>query len=143
VNGYAASAALRKVRRVVEELALLPRKLAARAAPKLTVELQSQYARGVDPYGRPWAALSARTLRKHGPPPLTDTGRMRDGTRATAGRSGIVLNVPRPGAFHQVGFHVHGKRVPARRILPYQGMPAKWRAILTQCAREIALEATK
>jgi hypothetical protein len=143
-NASACSVALRKCRKTIEELGVLPRKLAVAAAPLLNNELQKQFASGVDPYGQAWARIAASTLRKHGPPPLTDTRAMRDGTKVepmTGGRLGIRMTVPRPGAFHQVGFRVHGKRVPARRILPYRGMPAKWRQILNRTARELAIRA--
>jgi phage gpG-like protein len=142
MNASACIAALRSVRRAIEELAYLPRKLAVAAAPMISGELRNQFVRGVDAYGNPWAPLKPSTLRKHGPPPLTDTRRLRDGTRAyarTGGRAGIVVEIGAPyGAFHQLGFRVGRTKVPARRILPNRGLPAKWREILDRNARFIA-----
>lgn len=134
--------ALRSVRRTVEELGQLPRKLAAAAAPDITRELRNEFLNGCDPYGTPWAALKPSTLRKHGPPPLTDTTRARSGTKAepmTSGRIGLTLVAgARYLAFHQIGFRVHKTRVPARRVFPNRGLPAAWRAILLRRARELA-----
>jgi phage gpG-like protein len=130
---------------VVNELGTLPRKLSVQAAPLISAELRSQFVTGVDPYGSPWAPLKPSTLRKHGPPPLTDTRRLRDNTKATpmtGGRIGIIAIVgAKYGAFHQVGFRVGRARVPARRILPNRGMPAAWRRILDERARFIAARA--
>jgi phage gpG-like protein len=144
VNASACRAALRDVRKTIEELARLPHKLAVVASPDITRELQSQFTGGKDPYGRPWAPLKPSTLRKHGPPPLTDSGRLKSGTFARPGRGGILVEIGASyGAFHQLGFRVHGTKVPARKILPARGMPAAWRAILDRRAREIAREATR
>jgi hypothetical protein len=141
-NGSAMAAALRNVRRVVDELGRLPPKLAVAAAPEITRRLALQFAKGVDPYGRPWTPLRPATLRKHSPPPLTDTGALRDGTKAEpmgGNRIGLTIRVgARYGAFHQVGFRVGKTRVAPRRILPSQGMPAEWRDILRKLARELA-----
>lgn len=144
MNNSAFRAALRDIRKTIEELAYLPHKLAVVAAPDITRSLQLQFATGTDPYGRPWAPLKPSTLRKHGPPPLTDTGRLKSGTFARAGRGGILIEVGASyGAFHQVGFRRGKTRVPARKILPSRGMPAAWRTILDRRARELSLEATR
>ena len=132
-----AAAALAGLMRVVERLTYVPREVAKTAAPKLDDLLDEQYEAGVDPYGRPWRPLKSTTLAKgRRPPPLTDTRRLRDGTRAKPGRAGIRLTVaPRYGVFHQYGFRVGRARVAPRRILPTNGMPAAWRAVLKDAAR--------
>lgn len=142
MSARAFTEALRRVRRVVDEMGRLPGRLSQAAAPALTDELQRQFAEGRDPYGYPWAPLKPSTLRKHGPPPLTDTRRLRDGTKAVAMRAGIKLIAGAPyGAFHQLGFRVGRTRVPARRILPNLGMPRAWREILDRTAKRLAQEA--
>jgi hypothetical protein len=144
VNASACRAALRQVRRSLEELARLPHKLAVTAAPLISAELRDQFRAGVDPYGKPWAPLKPSTLRKHGPPPLTDTRALADGTKAYAGRGGILVVLGRSyGAFAQTGFRVKGTRVPPRRILPNRGLPAAWRAILDRTARALAEKAVR
>jgi len=148
VTGRQLVAQLGRLERVIEELAYAPRKVAVVAAPKLTRLLQQQFRRGEDPYGRPWAPLRPSTLaRGRRPPPLTDTRRLRDGTKATpypGGRAGIRLKVGRPyGYFHQVGFRVGRTRVPPRRILPQFGMPAAWREALAEAAREVGRQARR
>ena len=126
----------------LEELARVPRKTAVIAAPQIDREIRLQFSEGKDPYGRTWAKLRPATLAKHGPPPLTDTRALRSGTHAYAARSnyaGIRIRLGEPyGYFHQVGFRVGKTRVPARRVLPQFGMPAKWREILIASAKRAA-----
>ena len=120
----------------------MPKKLAVVAAPLISAELRDQFRAGVDPYGRAWAPLRPSTLRRHGPPPLTDTRKLADGTKAFPSRAGIAIVLGAPyGAFAQMGFRVKGTRVPPRRILPNRGMPAKWRAILDRTARALSAQA--
>lgn len=146
-NGSAFAKALRDVRRVVDELGQLPRRIAVAAAPDITRELARQFTTGTDPYGKPWAPLKPSTLRQHGPPPLTYKGKLSGGTAAhpmTGGRLGLTIRIgARYGAFHQIGFRVGRTRVPARKILPSRGMPAAWRAILNRHARELAARAVR
>jgi hypothetical protein len=146
-NASAFAAALRDVRKTVEALGRLPHNLAVAVAPDITSLLRAQFRDGVDPYGRPWAPLKPATLRKHGPPPLTHHGELRDGTAAEpmAGvRIGLTLRVgARYGAFHQVGFRVGKTKVPPRRILPNRGIPAAWRTAIERRARELAARAVR
>ena len=144
-SASAFAAALRNVRRAVDELGTLPRKLAVQAAPLISAEIRQQFVAGKDPYGVPWAPLKPSTLKQHGPPPLTRTRKLRDGTKAEpmhAGRIGIKITIgARYGAFHQIGFRVGRTKVPARRILPNRGLPAAWRKLLSERARFIAARA--
>ncbi len=136
-----------KLMSVLERMAYVPRRVAVIAAPRIARELQVQFRQGRDPYGIPWAPLRPATLRKHGPPPLTDSGAGRDGTVAVASpgsRAGIRLKL---GAsylyFAQVGFRVGRTKVKPRRIFPERGMPAAWREILKASARQAMREAVR
>lgn len=140
-----APSAMGKLVAVLEGLARVPRRVAVIAAPQITRELRMQYRKGLDPYGQPWAKLRPATLKKHGPPPLTDSGVARDGTVATVrdgNRAGIHIRL---GAqylyFAQVGFRVGKTKVKPRRILPQHGMPARWREILKASARQALQDA--
>lgn len=141
-NGIAFVRAMADVRRALEELARMPRKLAMTATPMLSGLLRNQFFAGVDPYGTKWAPLKPSTLRQHSPPPLTATGALKSGTKVepmSGGRAGIKITVGAPyGAFHQLGFRVGRTKVPARRILPNRGLPAAWREILNRQAKFIA-----
>jgi hypothetical protein len=112
------------------------------ANPRITRALQSQFRQGVDPYGSPWAPLSPNT-RGRKPPPLTDTGKLKQGTKArpgVGGRAGLHLVLGAEyGIFHQTGT----RNMPARRILPTRGMPAEWRGILESRARMLARRAER
>lgn len=127
-----------RLKETLYRLSEAPRRVAFIAAPLLDVLLKRQFLDGVDPYGRPWAPLKPATLRKHGPPPLTDTGVLRDGTLAKPkAQKGIQVEVGASyGQFHQTGFVIGRTRVPPRRILPQFGMPKAWSDILKQAARE-------
>lgn len=142
-----APSAFGRLEKLLEQLARVPRKTAAIAAPLITRELKAQFAKGVDPYGRPWAPLRPSTLERHGPPPLTDSGVLRDGTKAMVrdgNRAGIhIVLGARYGYFAQSGFRAGKIRVKPRRILPQQGMPAAWAAILKRAARQAVREAAR
>ena len=143
-----AIASLGRLIQTIETLARAPRRVAILAAPELTKLLRIQYLTGTDPYGRPWRALKPSTLAKgRHPPPLTDTKRLRDGTRAMVapgGRAGIRLKLGAPyGFFHQVGFRVGKTKVAPRRILPQFGIPATWRKVLDDASRRALQEARR
>jgi hypothetical protein len=135
-----AAAALRGLARTVERLAYVPNDVAKLAAPRLTMLLRKQFASGVDPYNKPWKPLRPATLAKgRTPPPLTETGSLRDHTGAARARAGIRLFVNRPyGLPHQTGFRNArtGRRVVARPILPSRGLPAAWTQVLQRAAKE-------
>ncbi len=143
-----ATAGIGKLQRTLENLIELPRKLAAEAKPAFDALFRLQFTSGVDPYGRKWAPLTEATKRTgRRNPPLTDTGALRDGTRVVLGRGNsaglrIVLGAPY-GYFHQVGYRNArtGRKVPARRILPTQGMPVSWKRVLDLAAARIARRA--
>jgi phage gpG-like protein len=139
-------AALAKLQRTVDELARMPRKLAVAVAPDVTAMLQSQFDVGVDPYGGRWRPLRPATLAKgRRNPPLTETRKLKGGTKARTldgNRAGLWLVVGAAyGAFHQVGFRVGRTRVGPRAILPPHGIPAAWRELFRQRARELAQKA--
>lgn len=147
-NATAAAAAFEQLRGTLDKLADLPRKLAAASAEPITKLLQAQYRAGTDPYGRAWRKLRPSTLaRGRHPPPLTDTGRMREGTRARVldgNRAGLHIVVGAPyGAFHQVGFRVGRTKVGPRKILPSRGIPSAWAGVFRQQAQRLAREASR
>lgn len=141
-----AIAELGRLQSMLADLAAVPRKVAEQAAPRIDRLLQAQFRTGRDPYGNAWAALKASTLKTgRRPPPLTGfTRQLRTGTKATAARSGIRIEVgARYGFFHQAGFRVGKTRVPPRRILPQYGMPREWSAVLTRSAKEACRAAVR
>lgn len=111
------------------ELAQVPSRAARDAADGINAALEEQFESGVDPYGEAWAPLAERTLLKHGEPPLTETGDMRDGTMAKPSRgAGIEITVPFPGGIHQTGAKRGAWVMPARKILPEGAeLPGPWK----------------
>lgn len=137
------SKALAGLMRNIERLAYVPRRVAIVAAPKLTLLLRRGFAKGQDPYGKPWKPLRPATLAKgRHPPPLTDKGPLAEGTEAKpnpGNRAGVRLLVRKPyGLPHQTGFrNAQTKRmVPARKILPDRGIPKAWSKVLREAASE-------
>lgn len=123
----------------IAKLAEIPRKIAEDVAPTINALIQKQFDEGKDPYGRAWAPLKPSTLRSgRNPPPLTDTKRMRDGTKVyvlRANYAGLRIVVGEPyGYFHQVGT----KDMVARRILPDAGIPAAWKQAFDASARRVS-----
>lgn len=125
--------------RAIDELALLPRKVALRAQPKLAAMVEQQFTSAVDPYGHKWQPITAQTKRRRlarpNAQPLTDTRTLRDGTTVSAqagNRKGLVLKLGADyGYFHQVGT----SRMPARRIWPQYGLPHAWRVVILEAVR--------
>ena len=149
-NAMAALSEIGRLERVLDRLMDLPRKVAAEAKPEIDRLLRQQFRQGVDPYGKPWARLRPATLAMgRRPPPLSDTKRLRDGTKVVLGggnRAGLRVQVGAPyGYFAQVGFRNArtGRMVPARRILPQFGMPRAWSAALHRAASRIARRAAQ
>jgi hypothetical protein len=120
------------------ELASVPSRASRGAADRITDLIQGQYATGEDPYGDAWADLSERTLERHGPPPLTDTGDMADGSIAKPAQgAGIEITIPFPGGIHQTGARRGTWRMPKRPILPDgDEMPPAWDDAIAASARE-------
>ncbi len=86
------------------DLASIPSRIARDVADDLNDLMEDGFAAGQDAYGRAWEPLAPRTLRRHGPPPLTHTGEMRSETvaRPTAG-AGVTLTAPFPAGIHMTG----------------------------------------
>lgn len=110
----------------IERLARVPAQAARLAAPAIKWELELEFSRGRDPYGRPWAPLRPTTLaRGRKPPPLTDTGKMRGGIEVKPMRGAgiaIAFDDEIPAIFHQRGT----RKMAMRPILPTNTFPAKW-----------------
>jgi hypothetical protein len=145
-DAMAGVAAMGQLKATLRRLAEVPRKVAAEAQPKLDALIQAQFRAGVDPYGNPWAPLRPATLaRGRHPPPLTDTTKLRDGTKvllAPGNAMGLRLVVGAAyGYFAQAGFRVGPTKVPPRRILPQFTFPKAWKAVLDEAARACARRA--
>lgn len=136
-------AAIGRLKETLRRLSELPQQVAREAKPAIDRQLREEFLNGTDPYGRPWAPLKPSTLatgRK--PPPLTDSGALKRGTRVELRRrNGLVLLTGPHGYFHQVGFRVGRTRVPPRRVLPQFGFPIGWKLILRDAARRCARRA--
>lgn len=139
-----ALAQMGKLLAIIERLSSIPARTAVLAAPGINRLIREQFRAGVDPYGRAWADLRPATIaRGRRPPPLTDTGKLRDGTRVRpfpGRRAGLQLVVGESyGRFHQTGT----SRMVARRILPQQGMPRAWRAVLLEASRRACQDVSR
>lgn len=103
----------------------------AEASTEIAETIKKEFRQGLGPYGYPWHALSRTTLKggRH-PPPLTDTGAMRDGVEVKPG-SGNTVTVDIPAdyaSYHQYGTkNADGSvRIPRRPMLPEAGNSESW-----------------
>jgi hypothetical protein len=122
----------------LNKLAEVPSQASKQVATELTQELQLQFADGKDPYGKLWAPLKPSTLKKgRHPPPLTDKGALKSGTRAIAMQGvGVQIELGEAyGFFHQKGTI----KMVARRILPAGGMPKTWSVIIKNATQAAIL----
>ncbi len=126
----------------LSDLASIPSRASRAIANRITGLLDQQFDDGVDPYGAPWQELAAATAERHGPPPLTETGEMREGTYAKPmPGSGIALyggsssrswnGTVAVAGIHQTGAHKEGWDMPARPILPQgRALPDEWKSAI-------------
>jgi hypothetical protein len=114
-------------RSICQNMPAIPSRVAKRVSADIALSIQDEFDAGTDPYGEDWAELRPSTLKKHGPPPLTDTTAMRGALSVRPARgAGIDISLPRPAGFHQKGTEA----MAARKILPTKGMPDNWEEII-------------
>lgn len=145
----------RKFSAAILELARIPSQVSAQAARDLSKEIQRNFDRGVDPFGKAWKPLAKSTIAKgRRAPPLTDTG---EGRRSVVVRpavgAGIQITVGLVRMlYHQFGgaSHLRGRggsykqrhtnkrfgtsadlssrrgNPPKRSFLPFDEMPERW-----------------
>ena len=116
---------------VIEEASVM-------AAETIEQLIQREFDAGRDPFGKPWAPLAKATLKRgRRPPPLTDTGAMRNSISVIA--RGGNLSVHSDSTiiqYHQDGTrNADGStRMPQRKIFPdlSDPMPARWENAIQQ-----------
>jgi hypothetical protein len=127
-----------RLEHTLARLDVLPRKVSEIAAPEITKALQREFAQGADPYGRKWRKLATGK-----PSHLTESGRLRRGTRAAplpGRRAGVrILLGAKYAVFHQTGT----AHMPARKILPERGMPASWNVAINRAMRKAFAEVVR
>ena len=119
------------LQKMIRSLASVPSQVARGASDGIAREIQAEFDAGCDPFGHPWAELKPATLDKgRFPPPLTDTGNMRDGvTVQPLPGAGIGVTIPDPGVHHQYGT----KYMAARPIFPDR-MPDTWQRAIADAS---------
>lgn len=110
------------------DLADIPSRASRSAAQRISDLIQEGFDQGTDPYGRPWKPLAPSTIARRpwrGPPPLTDTGKMRDAV-TVAPRAGGGVEISSPVSYSV--YHQRGTtHMPARKLLPEgRELPEEW-----------------
>lgn len=121
-----------KLSQILRELAKVPSQASSRVAARIHKEIQANFDRGIDPYGKPWAPLALATLRKgRFPPPLTDSGDGRRNVKVSPTRSaGIeVSSTVFYMDYHRTKKRANLPKLPRRSFLPEDGLPESWRKI--------------
>ena len=131
-------AGLGKLEANLYKLSTVPSQAATEAAEGIQSLVMDEYASGSDPNGRRWAPLRPSTLKRgRTPPPLTDSGNMRDGTEVKPlPGAGISISFDVPYAvFHHTGT----RNMVARPVAPTGTFPASWNEVI-EAAIEAAAE---
>ena len=114
----------------IADLAEVPARASKAVSFEIEGFLQEEFDAGRDPYGSAWVPLAEATLAKgRTPPPLTDTGALRDGLRVRPLRgAGIAITSDEAyAAPHQTGWSGPVGDGPARPILPaLSELPEEW-----------------
>lgn len=126
--------ALGRLAQNIGRLASVPSRASVDASRGIARQIDQQFARGVDPYGKAWKRLAPSTIAKgRRPPPMTDTGDLRNGAdvrpRSGAGID-VTFSVPYLG-FHQ-GAGSPRANVPPRHVLPEGPLPPAWEKVIAQ-----------
>lgn len=121
----------------LRKLGDVPSRAAAMAASRIQDEIDTAVSSGLDPYGRPFAALLPATLKRwpsRSDPALATTGIDGAARVAPTSGSGIAITVDhRAATFHQTGT----KYMAQRQILPQSGdLPESWRAAIAASIEE-------
>lgn len=161
----------KRLSQLVRELGRVPSQASAKVAYALNREIQNNFDRGVDPFGRKWRGLAKSTIEggRHNPP-LTDTEQGRRSVTAKSMRgAGVMIVVGLLYMiYHQFGGASHlrgpggsyskrhknkhfgrdadrssGREHPPRRsFLPQGGQfPPRWVAIIERVYRASMLKA--
>lgn len=132
-----AFSAAAKYANVARELQKVPSRVSSQAAPAIERMWRKSYRAEQDPYGRPWAKLSPRTIAKKG----FDTIMVEKGDTYNETR---VRALPGAGLGCTTGYkaqwHLEAtENRPARPVPPLHGLPAPWRERI----RKITVDAAK
>jgi hypothetical protein len=128
------------------KLAGVPSRVSGRIAGEIAELIEEEFAVGTDPYGRAWAPLAQATIDKgREPPPLTETGTMRQSVNVRPMRgAGVAITIDHPAAPHQTGWSGPRGEGPARPVLPdRQELPATYRAAIETAIDEEIREVTR
>lgn len=136
-----AFSAAAKYANVARELQKVPSRVSSQAAPAIERMWRKSYRAEQDPYGRPWAKLSPRTIAKKGfDTIMVETGQTYKETRVrTLSGAGIALSTGYKAQWHLEAT----ENRPARPVLPLHGLPSPWRERIRKIAVDAARKAAR
>jgi len=126
--------------RALQKLATVPAAVSKLAAEEIKAEIDASFTQNRDPYGKTWAPHAPATVERWGKHPLlrlTGAGKSQIQVKPLPG-GGIAVTSPSQGLRFAQGGTRHE---PARRYLPTDTMPARWKAALERAARRKIEEA--
>jgi hypothetical protein len=112
----------------VANLARVPSRAARRIATEIAGLIEEEFQAQADPYGNAWQPHAPATVRRWGEHDiLTLSGAMRSSVQvAPMQAAGVSITLNHPGEDHQTGWSGPQGSGPARPVLPYGTMPARW-----------------
>jgi hypothetical protein len=127
---------LKKLGRNLGRLAAVPSRAAADASERIQALIDEEFANEADPYGTGWAQLADATVERKGHDAiLYDTGTLRDTVRVRPlPGAGIAIELEDYAGFHQTG--APRNNMPARPVLPGEGMPDTWSDAIKAAAEQ-------
>ncbi len=123
LSAEAAAAALAGAAKAIRALSKVPAQASREASTSIQRLIDQQFARGVDPYGKPWKPNKPSTIERKGHArPNIDTGALWKGARVQP-MSGAGISV----TFDE-NYSVYVQNV--RPIVPNRGVPKSWAAAI-------------
>lgn len=115
--------------------------VAKRLAPMIDQRIRDMFTNETDPYGRKWAPLKERTLRRKrnsagGPVILSRTFELGNSSYALYTGKQVVITFGESGQYAHEGDSGRGNR-PPRLLLPSFGTPKTWKADLEMATSDV------
>jgi hypothetical protein len=135
-SAEAAAAAMADVATAIRDLVHVPSRASRGASESIAALIDGQFKTGTDPYGEPWKALKASTIKRKGHAVIgIESSDMRRGIDVKPMQSaGVQITI-------DADYAAYFQR--ARPLLPNRGLPVTWQRAITNALSESARDAVQ